>query len=177
VEVAFRPFRAWRRYLGALCLQARGHLVVFDRYVYDARRPPRPPLVLAKRLYFWLLSHAVGTPDLTILLDLPGAVAFGRKGEDGLAETEQERQEFLALGSQLDLRIVDATRTADEVRSDVLTLIWEATRARWAGRDTSPRDRNGDVPAGVGVSGRTAAGSASPAPRSTVETPDPSSLA
>ena len=54
------------------------------------------------RSYFWLLSRTCGRPDLTVLLDLPGAVAFGRKGEDGIAETEAQRQEFLAIGRDLD---------------------------------------------------------------------------
>lgn len=131
VDVVLRPFRAWAKFLRARTLQARGDLVVFDRYVYDARRPPAPPAVLAKRIYFWLLSRACGAPDLTVLLDLPGAVAFGRKGEDGINETEIERQEFLALGEELELHVVDATRSADEVRGEVLALIWDAYRARW----------------------------------------------
>jgi hypothetical protein len=133
--------------------------------------------VLAKRLYFWVLSRAVGTPDLTVLLDLPGAVAFGRKGEDGLAETEQERQEFLALQSELDLRIVDATRTADEVRGDVLTLIWDVCRARWTGRAAGAAGPDTDGPAGAGEEGPTAAVVTFPAPRRLVGTHDPSRLA
>jgi thymidylate kinase len=131
---AARPFRAWSRYLTALSLQARGHLVVFDRYVYDARIPPTPPLVVLKRAYFWLLSRTCGRPDLTVLLDLPGAVAFGRKGEDGIAETEAQRQEFLAIGRDLGAHVVDATRGVTDVQAAVLALVWDVYRNRWRGR-------------------------------------------
>lgn len=135
--VAARPFRAWGRFATAVVLRARGNLVVFDRFVYDARRPPAPPLVLLKRLYFWLLSRACGHPDLTVVLDLPGAVAFGRKGEDGIEETERERQEFLAVGRDLGARVVDATQSVTQVRGEVLALIWDTYRLRWDGGESA----------------------------------------
>jgi hypothetical protein len=141
---AARPFRAWGRYLTALSLQARGHLVVFDRYVYDARIAPSAPFVLLKRAYLWMLSRTCGHPDLTVLLDLPGEVAFGRKGEDGVAETEAERQEFLAIARDLGAHVVDATRGITDVRGAVLELIWDRYRTRWSRRSRMPDD---DVPA------------------------------
>jgi thymidylate kinase len=159
LDAGLRPFRAWGKYLTARGLQARGDLVVFDRYVYDALRPPRPPLLLAKRAYFWLIARSGGTPDLTVLLDLPGAVAFGRKGEDGVEETEIERLEFLALGEELDLRVVDATQPAQQVRSDVLALIWEACQLRWSGRPLSAAE-----PRGTAFSGWAPAASGAVAP-------------
>jgi thymidylate kinase len=141
---AARPFRAWGRYLTALSFRARGHLVVFDRYVYDARIAPTPPLVALKRAYFWVLSRTCGRPDLTVLLDLPGTVAFGRKGENGLAETEAERQEFLAIARDLGAHVVDATRGITDVRGAVLELIWDRYRTHWSRRSRMPDD---DVPA------------------------------
>lgn len=128
---AARPFRAFGKFAVAEVLRARGHLVVFDRYVYDARRPPAPPFVAAKRIYFWALSRMCGSPDLVVLLDLPGAVAFGRKGEDGVEETEAERREFLAVGHDLGADVVDATQDVTRVRADVLSLVWEVYRRRW----------------------------------------------
>jgi thymidylate kinase len=139
LDAAARPFRAWKLFFLGRLLQARGSLVVFDRYVHDARRPPAPPLVAVKRVYFWFLSRAIGTPDLTVLLDLPGAVAFARKGEDDIDRTEIERREFLALADQISLTVVDATRSPEEVRGDVLALLWDVYRARWGGGEAIPR--------------------------------------
>lgn len=130
---AARPFRAWGKFVTARVLQARGHLVLFDRYVYDARRPPAQPFGAMKRTYFWVLSRMCGSPDLVVLLDLPGAVAFGRKGEDGVEETEAERQGFLALAEDLGAHVVDAGQDVTRVRADVLSLVWEVHGRRWEG--------------------------------------------
>jgi thymidylate kinase len=117
----------------AMGWQARGHLVVFDRYVDDARRPASPPLVTVKRAYFWLLARAVPRPDVSILLDLPAVVAYGRKAENSLTETEAERVEYLALREQLPLHLLDASRPADEVLSQALAIVWNAYRHRFQG--------------------------------------------
>jgi thymidylate kinase len=130
-EAAARPFRAWSRFATARAHQARGRLVVFDRYVYDARLPPSPPALTAKRIYFWFLSRACPAPDLALLLDLPGAVSYARKGENTIEENESTRQQYLALQGQLRLHVIDATRPAEEVRRDALTAVWAACLARW----------------------------------------------
>jgi thymidylate kinase len=131
-DAAARPFRAWGRLARAMGHQAQGHLVVFDRYVDDARRPAAPPLRAVKRIYFWLLSRAVPRPDVSLLLDLPAAVAHGRKAENSLAETEVERTEYLALRAQLPLHVLDASRPAAEVRGQALAVVWRAYRSRFA---------------------------------------------
>jgi thymidylate kinase len=136
-DAAARPFRAWSRFVRARAHQVRGRLVVFDRYVYDARLPPSPPALTAKRVYFWFLSRACPAPDLALLLDLPGAVAYARKGENSIEENESARQQFLALQGELRLHVIDATRSADEVRREALAAIWDACLARW-GVDRGP---------------------------------------
>ena len=130
-EIAARPFRAWFRFASAKAHQFRGRLVVFDRYVYDARLPPSPPAVTAKRIYFWFLSRACPPPDLALLLDLPGAVSYARKGENSAEENEAARQGFLALRDELRLHVLDATRSSEEVLGDALEVIWAACLARW----------------------------------------------
>jgi thymidylate kinase len=130
-EAAARPFRAWSRFVTARAHQARGRLVVFDRYVYDARLPPSPPALTAKRIYFWFLARACPPPDLALLLDLPGAVAYARKGENSVEENESSRREYLALQEKLRLHVIDATRSAEEVRREALTAIWDVCVARW----------------------------------------------
>ncbi|TYP87215.1 hypothetical protein [Blastococcus xanthinilyticus] len=130
-DAAARPFRAWARLLEARSHQRRGRLVVFDRYVYDARLPAEPPWATAKRLYFWFLSRTCPAPDVTLLLDLPGEVAFARKGENGVEASEAARRNFRALEQELGLHVIDATRSPEEVRGAALAVIWAACLARW----------------------------------------------
>ena len=132
LEVAARPFKIWGRYLMAQYHRVLGRLVVFDRYVYDATLPPRPPLVTAKRLYFWLLARTCPRPDLVLVLDAPGQVMYERKGESDPASLEAERKHFLALQQRIPkLQVVDASRGEDAVRADVVNRIWRQQVAYW----------------------------------------------
>ena len=58
---------------------ARGRVVVFDRYTYDALLPITGSWRLLKRPYFWVLAHLAPRPDLVLVLDLPGEVAFAAR--------------------------------------------------------------------------------------------------
>jgi thymidylate kinase len=132
VAVAGRPFRAWWRYLQAQYQQARGRVVIFDRYTYDALLPPRPPYAWLKAPYLWLIAHACPAPDMVLVLDAPSAVIYGRKAEQSLEDTHHERHQFLALAQRLpQLQIVDAHRAQDAVRVDVTERIWQQYVARW----------------------------------------------
>ncbi len=109
---------------------------MFDRYTYDAWLPPRPPLVVAKRLYFWALAHACPAPDLVLLLDAPAEVVSARKPEETLEEIAWQRRHFLDLGRRVPrLQVVDATRPRAEVKADILERLWRAylRRSRAAG--------------------------------------------
>jgi thymidylate kinase len=120
-----RPAISLRRYLAARVHQERGRLVVFDRYTYDAHLPPRPPLVAAKRLYFWLLARTCPRPGLVLLLDAPGELLAGRKGEHTAEELEWQRSHFLRLRERIPrLEVVDATRPLDAVKADVVERVW-----------------------------------------------------
>ena len=81
VEIAIRPVRIWWRYLRAQYHQARGRVVVFDRYVYDALLPPAAPLLTAKRMYFFLRSRDT-RPTCGGVPRRSGTVAYGRKPEN-----------------------------------------------------------------------------------------------
>jgi thymidylate kinase len=132
LDIAVRPFKVWARYLLALSHQARGHLVVFDRYTYDALQDPQPPLAQLKRPYFWLLAHTCPPPDLVLVLDVPGTVSFARKGEYPAEELEGERRSYLRLRTRLpQLQVLDATQPRDRVRADAMERIWQQYRARW----------------------------------------------
>jgi thymidylate kinase len=133
-EIATRPLRLWSRYLVAQYHQSRGRLVVFDRYVYEALLPPRPPLTAAKRTYFWMLAHLVPAPSAVIVLDVAGHVAYRRKQENPPGELEFERRVYAGLTSRLaSLELVDAGVDADGVRADITAIIWREMCARWRG--------------------------------------------
>lgn len=125
-----RPLRIWRRYLLAQYHQLRGRLVIFDRYVYEARLPPKPPLTGLKKPYFWLLAHAVPAPGAIVVLDAPGAVAFERKRESRPAALDEDLLVYRGLpGAEL----VDASRDLGDVRADVTAIVWRRLASRWAG--------------------------------------------
>jgi thymidylate kinase len=131
LEVALRPFVIWRRYLGSLSHRARGRLVVFDRYVYDAMLPPTGPLVRLKRPYFRLLSRLCPAPHLVLVLDVPGQVMHARKAEHDAQRLEVEREHFLRLLRRLpNAERVDADRPPEVLLDDVLDRIWRRYAAR-----------------------------------------------
>jgi thymidylate kinase len=119
-----------------LAHRAKGELVLFDRYVYDAFLPPQPPLVWLKKPYLWVLAHSCPAPTLTLILDVPGEVAWQRKGENSVAESERERRELLALRHRLRrVHVVDANRPLNDVVADVTALLWARYARRWLRRE------------------------------------------
>ena len=133
VEILTRPLRLWGRSAVAQYHQARGRLVIYDRYVYEARLPAKPPLLAAKRLYFWVLGHAVPAPDAAVVLDVAGEVAYGRKQENPPEELESERRVYAELAASEPLvELVDASKPPDAVRADVTAIVWDKVAARWA---------------------------------------------
>ncbi|MBV9799480.1 MAG: hypothetical protein JO039_15650, partial [Solirubrobacterales bacterium] len=122
----------WRRYLLAQYHLMRGRLVIFDRYVYEALLPPRPPLVAAKRAYFWVLAHSIPRPQVAAVLDVAGSVAYGRKQENPAAELESERQMYARLPERVSsAELIDAGVDADQVRAEITAIVWRELTARW----------------------------------------------
>jgi thymidylate kinase len=131
-EVLARPFRLWAISALAHYHQARGRLVIYDRYVYEARLPPKPPLVGAKRLYLGGIALLMPRPDATVVLDVPGDVAYLRKQENPPEELEAERRVYAELAAREPrAELVDASRGPDAVRADVTAIVWERVQARW----------------------------------------------
>jgi O-antigen/teichoic acid export membrane protein len=131
-EILARPLQIWRRYLVAQYHLLRGRLVVFDRYVYEALLPPRPPLVAAKRAYFWLLAHSIPRARAAAVLDVPGSVAYGRKQENPAQELESERLVYSRLPARMpSIELVDAGVDAGTVRAEITTIVWRELAARW----------------------------------------------
>src|SRR4051794_18231941 len=147
VDPLLRPLRIWTRYLRARYHQLTGRLVIFDRYVAEAKLPAAPPLVALKKPYFWFLSHCVPSPDATVVLDVPGAVAYGRKQENPPEELESERRLYARLAtSHPSVALVDASREAAAVRGDITAIVWRLLARRWQPRQPPAAVRRRAVP-------------------------------
>jgi len=145
--IVLRPFRVWWRVARGAVHARRGRLVVFDRYTYDALLPITGSWRALKRPYFWVLAHLAPRPDLVLVLDLPGEVAFARKGEFTPEGLEAVRQGFLALAPRLGAQVVDASAPPEQVRDDVVARI-RTRHGLIMGRPAAPpAARSGPAPA------------------------------
>jgi thymidylate kinase len=121
----------WRRYAAARVQQLRGRMVLFDRHPYDARLAPRQRPRRVDRLRRAMLGHALPAPDLTLILDAPGAVLHARKPEHPADLLEAEMVRYRVLSERLPrAELVDATRSPEDVLDDVVARIWRV----WARR-------------------------------------------
>ena len=135
VGLMFRLARLWRGWLTGRYHVARGRLVLFDRYPFDARVAPRRPLGPAGRLRRWIIGRSCPAPELVLVLDAPGEVLHGRKGELDPETLETERQQYRSLGSRFRrATVLDAAEDADEVRRLAVAIIWRTWTARWRPR-------------------------------------------
>lgn len=131
-EILLRPLRIWKKYAVAQYHKLRGRLVIFDRYVYEARLPTQPPLLALKRPYHWFLGRAIPPADSTAVLDVQGEVAYSRKQENPPDELERERRFYRELANDVPrLALVDASQDTDTVRADIMEIIWCCLAARW----------------------------------------------
>jgi thymidylate kinase len=131
-DLLVRLLITWRRYLLSRAHRARRRLVIFDRYPYDALLGLQQSPSRRERLYLSALGRSLPSPDLVLVLDTPGAVAYARKGEHDASHLEADRRGFLALRGRLPrVEIVDANRPLEAVQRDVMARIWDAYRRRW----------------------------------------------
>jgi len=124
--------RLWLRLLTAWYYQARGMLVVFDRYTYDSR------VTLGgkgtrERLARSIIRRAFPDVDLALVLDVPGDTMFLRKGERVPEELEAERQRLLALARTLsNAEVLDGQQPPDSLRREATARIWARYALRWS---------------------------------------------
>lgn len=135
VGLVTRLARQWRRYARARVHEARGRMVVFDRYPYDALLPGPGQPGRVDRVARWLLARAVPAPDLAIVLDVPAETLLARKDEHPLERLEEQRHGYLELAGRLPCRsvVVDGSREPDEVLREVEGHIARAYRDRRSG--------------------------------------------
>ena len=109
----------------------RGRLVVFDRYTYDALLAPGGEKLRAHVSYA-LIRHTCPAPDQVIVLDVPAATMYARKGELGVARLEDFRRRYLAMRQLVpNMAVVDASRPVADVHRIVTARLWR----RYAGGD------------------------------------------
>ena len=130
-----RLLRLARRSALAWVLVHTGHLVIFDRFPYDAEVHWANVSSPGARLRLWLLRHAVLRPDVVVLLDVPGEVTYQRKREHSPALLELRRERYLSIAARLEhVHVIDATRPVEAVRSEATSLVWSAYTRKHARR-------------------------------------------
>lgn len=102
----------------------RGHVVVFDRYSYDAGLRPGKRGLRARLSYFFL-ERALPDPDVVLVLDCPGEVMFARKREHDVETLEERRGWYLAMAASLpNAVVIDATQPAQRVLEEARAAVW-----------------------------------------------------
>jgi thymidylate kinase len=124
----------WIRWGYGAVHRLRGRLVVFDRYTEEHLAPPRRTDRLGRVLQRLRVLLACPPPDLVLLLDMPGAAAFARKGEHSSEEIERLRARYARAAAQFPRFVVlDAQEPADVVRRRATEAIWRAFGRRGSG--------------------------------------------
>jgi thymidylate kinase len=108
----------------------RGHVVVFDRYTFDAGLRPGSRGFRSRFSYF-MIERSVEPPDLVIVLDAPGAVMFERKREHDVETLEQRRQWYADIAASLpNAVLLDSTQPPEAVLQQAVDAVWRTIRAR-----------------------------------------------
>lgn len=111
-------------------LRWRGRVVILDRFSYDAVLVTKDS-AWRQRVTAALVLRVSQTPDLILVLDLPGEVAFARKGEQDVATLDQWRESYRALEvSAAPVVVLDATKPISDVRRLAVEAIWNIIRNR-----------------------------------------------
>ncbi len=112
---------------------ALGRRLVLDRYIFDIAvnlsltlgRDKEFSAVLAR-----LLLKVCVRPDRIILIDLPEAVAWGRKGDiQDPYYLAERRERYLYLAQLFDFTVIDGTRSKDEVLALALVSLAEKSKS------------------------------------------------
>ena len=105
-------------------LARSARLVLRDRDFLVDRLAAGGPQPLYEQFHRWALARWYPRPDRTIVLDVPGAVAFERKREVTVEELERRREGYLALRHVLPLvSVVDAGRPTEDVVDAVVEIL------------------------------------------------------
>jgi thymidylate kinase len=122
----------WFSLVTARYRQARGALVVFDRYPYDALTASGTDASLKDRAARWIVINTFPNAGMALVLDVPGDLMHARKGERDPEDLEAERQRLLQVKSRLPhVVLLDGALPPDAVRRAAISAIWQRYVARW----------------------------------------------
>jgi thymidylate kinase len=114
---------------------ARSSLVLYDRHLVDILVDPKRYRYAGPMWPMRLMWRIIPKPDLVILLDAPAEIIQARKQEVPFAETVRQREEYLELVQGLrNGRVIDASRSFDEVTNRATEIIVDFLSARTARR-------------------------------------------
>lgn len=137
-RTAKKVYRLVRGGILARFYRRMGKVVLMDRVAYDAllAGPGGGPLA---RISNALALAVIPAPDVLLVLDVPGAVMFERKGEHSPELLESWRNDYLQLAGRLPgSRVVDAAQPVEAVQRVATGIIWD-TCSPAAGRATTSR--------------------------------------
>ena len=121
----------WLRWTYGAVHRLRGRLVIFDRYTEEHLVPPPRAGLLGRLLQGARALAVCPAPDLVLLLDTPGTVAFARKQEHSPEEIERIRSRYLRVVDRFPrLTVIDAQQPTDVVRRRATEAIWSSYRRR-----------------------------------------------
>ena len=123
-------FRLAGRSLRLTYYRWRGCIVILDRFTYDAVLVTKEA-AWRQRVTAALVLRVSQTPDLIVVLDLPGEVAFARKGEQTVEMLDEWRTSYRSLEEgSVNLVVLDATQPIDEIRKRATAAVWSMIRQR-----------------------------------------------
>jgi len=125
-RTAKKVYRLVRGGVLARFYRRMGKVVLMDRVAYDAllAGPGGGPLASLSNA---LAMAVIPAPDVLLVLDVPGAVMFARKGEHSPELLESWRNDYLMLAGRLrGSRVVDAAQPAEAVQRLATGIIWDS---------------------------------------------------
>jgi thymidylate kinase len=128
----------WYRQAVSWWYQARGYLVLYDRYyLFDYSRHLRLEGHdrLSSRLHRLALEKLYPRPTLVVYLDAPAELLFARKREGTVESLDARRRAFLDHGEELDNFVrVDVAQPLSTVCREVADHIRQLTAGKRIGR-------------------------------------------
>jgi hypothetical protein len=125
-RTAKKVYRLVRGGLLARFYRRMGKVVLMDRVAYDALLAGSGAGPLAG-MSNALAMAVIPAPDVLLVLDVPGAVMFARKGEHSPELLESWRNDYLMLAGRLrGSRVVDAAQPAEAVQRLATGIIWDS---------------------------------------------------
>lgn len=131
--LARKVFRILRGGLTARYVSLRGRIVLMDRLAEDTLLPSPKGKSRLGALTDSLALRLQPTPDIVLVLDVPGELMFSRKGEHSPQKLEEWRRAYLSLAANLpSARMVDASQTVADVRREASRFLWHTLNAKWS---------------------------------------------